>query len=83
MPHFAVLLQSASSEILPAELPKQIVNKMKLFKAFVRKMCAASYTFGIKACAEIESRNAASLRRSPIYAAVGKHSVYVKVSPGK
>ncbi|XP_061594362.1 vitellogenin-2-like [Cololabis saira] len=74
-------LESASSEIISADLPRQFARKMKLFKGYVKKMCAASYTFGIKACAEIESRNAASLRKSPIYAAVGKHSVYVKVSP--
>ncbi|XP_029905195.1 vitellogenin-2-like [Myripristis murdjan] len=50
-------------------------------RAFERKMCAASETFGVKACAEIESRNAAFIRESPLYAMIGKHAVFVEVAP--
>ncbi|XP_076582006.1 vitellogenin-2-like isoform X4 [Chaetodon auriga] len=72
---------SASSEIIPVDLPRKIVNKIKLPKAFEKKMCAAFETFGIKACTEIESRNAAFIRDSPLYAMIGKHAVFVEVAP--
>ncbi|XP_076582004.1 vitellogenin-2-like isoform X3 [Chaetodon auriga] len=73
--------ESASSEIIPVDLPRKIVNKIKLPKAFEKKMCAAFETFGIKACTEIESRNAAFIRDSPLYAMIGKHAVFVEVAP--
>ncbi len=78
-----VVLQSASSEIIPVDLPTKIVSKMKLPRAFEKKMCAAFETFGIKACTEIESRNAAFIRDSPLYAIIGRHAVSVEVAPGK
>ncbi|XP_070816139.1 vitellogenin-2-like isoform X2 [Chaetodon trifascialis] len=72
---------SASSEIIPVDLPRKIINKIKLPKAFEKKMCAAFETFGIKACTEIESRNAAFIRDCPLYAMIGKHAVFVEVAP--
>ncbi len=78
-----VVLQSASSEIIPVDLPSKIVSKLNLPRAFEKKMCFAFETFGIKACTEIESRNAAFIRDSPLYAMIGKHAVSVKVAPGK
>lgn len=79
---FVLVLQSASSEIL-SDLPRKIVNKLKLPKAFEKKMCAVIETFGVKACTEIESRNAAFIRDCPLYAMIGKHAILVEVSPGK
>ena len=78
-----VLLQSASSEIIPVDLPRKLANKVKLPRAFEKKMCAAFETFGIKACTEIESRNAAFIKDCPLYAIIGKHAVMVEVAPGK
>lgn len=75
-------LQSASSEIIPVDVPSKIV-KRKIPRAFERKMCAAFETFGIKACTEIESHNAAFIRDCPLYAIIGKHAVLVDVAPGK
>uniref|UniRef100_A0A668A1Y2 Uncharacterized protein n=1 Tax=Myripristis murdjan TaxID=586833 RepID=A0A668A1Y2_9TELE len=72
---------SRSSEIIPVDLPSKITYKMRSPRAFERKMCAASETFGVKACAEIESRNAAFIRESPLYAMIGKHAVFVEVAP--
>nr|XP_046247526.1 vitellogenin-2-like [Scatophagus argus] len=72
---------SASSEIIPIDLPRKIMNKLKVPKAFEKKMCAAFETFGIKACTEIESRNAAFIRDCPLYAIIGKHAVSVEVAP--
>ncbi|XP_041790599.1 vitellogenin-2-like [Chelmon rostratus] len=72
---------SASSEIIPVDLPRRIVSKLKYPKAFVKKMCAAIETFGLKACTEIESRNAAFIRDCPLYAMIGKHAVLVEVAP--
>lgn len=60
-----------------------MVNTIKLPKAFWKKLCVATETFGIKACAEIESRNATFLKKTPLYAMMGKHAIEVKVSPGK
>ncbi|XP_070687930.1 vitellogenin-2-like [Pempheris klunzingeri] len=54
---------------------------VKFPRAFERKMCAAIETFGIKACTEIESRNAAFLRDCPLYAMIGKHAVLVEIAP--
>ncbi|XP_033936659.1 vitellogenin-2-like [Pseudochaenichthys georgianus] len=62
---------SASSEIIPIDLPK----------AFEKKVCAQMKTFGIKACTEIKSRNAAFIRNCPLYAMIGKHAVTVEVTP--
>nr|AAZ17416.1 vitellogenin B [Morone americana] len=72
---------SASSEIIPVDLPRNIASKLKLPKAFQKKMCAAMETFGIKACTEIESRNAAFIRDCPLYAIIGRHAVMVEVAP--
>ena len=76
------VLQSVSSEFIP-QLPRKLVNKLKLPKGFEKKMCVAIETFGIKACAEIESHNAASIKDCPLYAIIGKHAVVVDVAPGK
>lgn len=78
-----VVLQSASSEIIPIDLPRKIARQLKIPKAFEKKLCAAFETFGIKACTEIESRNAAFIRDCPLYAMIGKHAVLVEVAPGK
>uniref|UniRef100_A0A8D0ARZ0 Phosvitin n=1 Tax=Sander lucioperca TaxID=283035 RepID=A0A8D0ARZ0_SANLU len=67
---------SVSSEILPVDLPSRIVRK-----AFEKKMCAVIETFGIKACTEIESRNAAFIKNCPFYTIIGKHAVIVEVAP--
>ncbi|CAK6958104.1 vitellogenin-2-like [Scomber scombrus] len=72
---------SASSEIIPVDVPSKIVNKRKIPRAFEKKMCAAFETFGIKACTEIESHNAAFIRNCPLYAIIGKHAVLVDVAP--
>nr|ADZ57173.1 vitellogenin Ab [Morone saxatilis] len=72
---------SASSEIIPVDLPRNIASKLKLPKAFQKKMCTAMETFGIKACTEIESRNAAFIRDCPLYAIIGRHAVMVEVAP--
>lgn len=77
------VLQSASSEILLADQPRQIAKKTKLPRAYEKKMCYTLETYGIKACYEIESRSAIFLRYTPIYAIVGKHAVKVEVTPGK
>ncbi|XP_034529933.1 vitellogenin 2 [Notolabrus celidotus] len=71
---------SASSEIIPVDLPRKIVNKLRL-KTFEKKMCAEIETFGIKACTEIESRNAAFIKDCPLYAMIGKHAIVVEVAP--
>uniref|UniRef100_A0A8D0ASY0 Vitellogenin-2-like n=1 Tax=Sander lucioperca TaxID=283035 RepID=A0A8D0ASY0_SANLU len=65
---------AVSSEILPVDLPSRIVRK-----AFEKKMCAVIETFGIKACTEIESRNAAFIKNCPFYTIIGKHAVIVEV----
>lgn len=78
-----VVSQSASSEIIPVDLPRKIASQLKLPKGFEKRMCAAIETFGIKACTEIESRNAVFIRDCPFYAMIGKHAVSVEVAPGK
>lgn len=80
---YVAFLQSASSEVLPVDVPSKIVKNRKIPRAFEKKMCAAFETFGIKACTEIESRNAAFIRDCPLYAIIGKHAVLVDVAPGK
>ncbi|KAI9519342.1 Vitellogenin-2 [Dissostichus eleginoides] len=72
---------SASSEIIPVDLPSKSVSQLNLPKAFEKKLCAQIETFGIKACTEIESRNAAFIRNCPLYAMIGKHAVTVEVAP--
>lgn len=79
----ALLLQSESSEIIPADLPRRVSNKLKYQRTLDMKTCAALQTIGIKACTEIESRNAAFIRDCPFYNIIGKHAVFVKVAPGK
>lgn len=78
-----VVSQSSSSEIIPVDLPRKIASQLKLPKGFEKRMCAAIETFGIKACTEIESRNAVFIRDCPLYAMIGKHAVSVEVAPGK
>uniref|UniRef100_A0A3B4XY36 Vitellogenin-2-like n=1 Tax=Seriola lalandi dorsalis TaxID=1841481 RepID=A0A3B4XY36_SERLL len=72
---------SSSSEIISVDLPRKLANSLKVPKDFKKKMCAAIETFGIKACTEIESRNAAFIRDCPLYAIIGKHAVIVEVAP--
>lgn len=81
LPLFTVL-QSASSEIIPVDLPSKI-TRHKAIKDFKKKMCAAFESFGIKACTVIESHNAAFIRDSPLYTVIGKHLLMVDVAPGK
>lgn len=77
-----VVLQTRSSEIIPDDLPRKIANRLRSSKA-MKKKCAVFETFGIKACAEIESHNAAFIRDCPLYTIIGKHAVVVKISQGK
>nr|SOX60631.1 vitellogenin Ab [Solea senegalensis] len=72
---------SLSSELISDDLPRKLVNRLKLPVAYEKKMCAAIEVFGIKACTEVQSRNAAFIRDSPLYAIIGKHAVMVEVSP--
>ncbi|KAL3047365.1 hypothetical protein OYC64_021558 [Pagothenia borchgrevinki] len=72
---------SASSEIIPVDLTSKMASQLNLPKPFEKKLCAEIKTFGIKACTEIESRNALFIRYSPLYAMIGKHAVTVEVSP--
>lgn len=79
----AVVLQSASSEIIPADLPRKIGRKMKFPKTYRKKFRASSRTLGFKAYAEIESHNAAYIKACPLYAMIGKHAASVRIAPGK
>nr|AKK31327.1 vitellogenin B [Larimichthys crocea] len=72
---------SASSELIPTDLPKKVARQLKLPRVFEKKMCAQIETFGIKACTEIESRNAAFIKDCPLYAIIGKHAIMVEVVP--
>ncbi|KAF6714692.1 Vitellogenin-2 [Oryzias melastigma] len=69
---------SASSEILFSKTLNQFASKLKIPKASMWKRCASSYTFGIKACAEMATRNASYVRNNPIYTAIGNHSFTLK-----
>uniref|UniRef100_A0A8D3DU92 Vitellogenin domain-containing protein n=1 Tax=Scophthalmus maximus TaxID=52904 RepID=A0A8D3DU92_SCOMX len=64
----------------PTQNPSPFQNNVVMF-AFEKKMCAVIETFGVKACTEIESRNAAFIRDCPLYAMIGKHAILVEVSP--
>lgn len=77
------VLQSNSEEFLPLKRQSQSVRNMKIPKPIVKKMCAATYTFGIQACIDIRSRNAIFLKKTPIYAIIGNHTLMVNVTPGK
>nr|AAK15157.1 vitellogenin B [Melanogrammus aeglefinus] len=72
---------SKSSEIIPVDLPENLIRKINLNAAFAKKMCGELKTFGIKACAEIESRNAAAIKDCPLYAVIGKHALILEISP--
>ena len=79
-----LLFQSRSSERIYSDLPSNIIPKMRRLSAQLKKrFCTAFKTFGIKACANIESQNAALIRNSPLYTLIGKHSVTVDLSQGK
>ncbi|KAK9519374.1 hypothetical protein VZT92_022109 [Zoarces viviparus] len=66
---------SASSEILPTP------REERLPKAFKKKMCAESKTFGFKACTEFKSRNSSFIKKCPFYTMIGEHDFLVEVSP--
>ncbi|KAM6938693.1 vitellogenin-2-like [Lycodopsis pacificus] len=66
---------SASSEILPAP------REERLPKAFKKKWCAESKTFGFKACTEFKSRNASFMKKWPFYTMIGEHAFLVEVFP--
>ncbi|KAM9385805.1 vitellogenin-2-like [Pholidichthys leucotaenia] len=72
---------SASSEVLHADLPKKLANKVKLPKAYKKKMQVYSKTFGFKAVSEIVSHNAAFIRNDPLYRIMGNHTFSLKVTP--
>uniref|UniRef100_A0A3Q1GRI3 Vitellogenin-2-like n=1 Tax=Acanthochromis polyacanthus TaxID=80966 RepID=A0A3Q1GRI3_9TELE len=74
---------SASSKIIPDDLPRRISRKQKPFRPYKKKMCAESETFGLKACTEVESYSAVFLRESPLYAIIGNHTAQVKVKPAR
>uniref|UniRef100_A0A673XS34 Vitellogenin domain-containing protein n=1 Tax=Salmo trutta TaxID=8032 RepID=A0A673XS34_SALTR len=71
-----------SSELIYNDMHYNFLpKKVRAIKAQVeKKMCAKSKFFGIKACTEMESQNAAFIRNSALYALIGKHSVLVDVS---
>uniref|UniRef100_A0A7N9AXN3 Vitellogenin-2-like n=1 Tax=Mastacembelus armatus TaxID=205130 RepID=A0A7N9AXN3_9TELE len=71
----------ASSEIIPVDLPSKIANRLRTSKVISKKKCTVAQTFGIKACAALESRNAAFIRRCPFYAMIGKHALSLEVAP--
>lgn len=73
-----VVLQSASSEILGGNAQSTLRPK-----AIQKRMCAESLTFGIKACSELQSRNATFIKDCPLYSMIGEHSFLVEISPGK
>lgn len=68
---------------MAVDLPKNIIKNINLNTAFTKRMCGELETFGIKACTEIESRNAAYIKDCPLYAIIGKHVFIVEVTPGK
>ncbi|XP_034035813.1 vitellogenin-2-like [Thalassophryne amazonica] len=70
---------SSSSEILAGDNQSKITQKA--LKLFEKKQCAAAETFGIKACAEMTSLNAASFRYTPLYAIIGNHALSVEIGP--
>ncbi|CAL8393716.1 unnamed protein product [Boreogadus saida] len=72
---------SKSSEIIPVDLPENLIRKINLNAAFAKKMCGELQVFGIKACAEIESRSAAAIKDCPLYAFIGKHALILEISP--
>lgn len=78
-----VVLQSASSEILPNNNPSRKTYGLSDAKAYVKKMCGVYETLGFKACTKIQSQNARSIRNTPFYTLIGKHDVFVVVDRGK
>ncbi|KAM8874646.1 vitellogenin-2-like [Spinachia spinachia] len=67
---------SASSEDLEGDAQSQLRSK-----AIQKRMCAESLTFGIKACSELEYRNATFIKDCPLYSMIGEHSFLVEISP--
>ncbi|KAJ8408504.1 hypothetical protein AAFF_G00259180 [Aldrovandia affinis] len=73
---------SRSSEIIYNDMPAIAMPKMRSISAKVQEtICAMSTTFGLKACIDIASRNAAFLRNSPLYKLVGEHVFIVAIKP--
>lgn len=60
-----------------------VLNQNQIIKGYETKVCKELDTLGIKACAEIESRNAASVRNTLLYNIIGRHSVVVRVARSK
>uniref|UniRef100_A0A3P8W3Z2 Vitellogenin-2-like n=1 Tax=Cynoglossus semilaevis TaxID=244447 RepID=A0A3P8W3Z2_CYNSE len=81
--HLSHHTSSHEASVMLALLFVHVVNKMSIPKAYEKKMCAAIATFGIKACTEIESQNAAFIRDCPLYAIIGRHAVMVEVAPAE
>ncbi|TNM87973.1 hypothetical protein fugu_006194 [Takifugu bimaculatus] len=68
---------SKSSEIVS---DSQLVANQISVKSYQRKICKEYQPYGIKACTEIESRNAAFLRNCLLYSMIGRHGVSVQVA---
>lgn len=76
-------LQSASSEVLPGDLPNNDSSELRRLSDFQKIMCSESKAFGIKSCTELKSSNIAFIRNCTLYTFIGKHSIMTEVSPGK
>ncbi|XP_053712740.1 vitellogenin-2-like [Synchiropus splendidus] len=72
---------TSSSEIIVGDVSVEFKNRREHSTCLEKKMCAIFETFGLKACADIESHNAAFIRHSPLYFVVGKHSLLFEVIP--
>ncbi|KAJ8376408.1 hypothetical protein SKAU_G00069880 [Synaphobranchus kaupii] len=70
---------SKSSEIIYNASPEP---KLKAISARVQEtFCAMFTTFGLKACLELTSQNAAFLKNCPLYKLVGDHAIMICVKP--
>ncbi|KAJ8376406.1 hypothetical protein SKAU_G00069860 [Synaphobranchus kaupii] len=73
---------SRSSEIIYSDVAANAGPKLKAISATVqKKFCAMFSTFGLTACIDVESQNAAFMRDSPLYTLVGKHAIIVAIKP--
>ncbi|KAM9831430.1 vitellogenin 2 [Neosynchiropus ocellatus] len=71
----------SSSEIILDDVSVEVKKGRRHSTCFSKKICAVFETFGLKACADIDSHDAAFIRDSPLYHMVGKHSLVFEVIP--
>ncbi|XP_020780334.2 LOW QUALITY PROTEIN: vitellogenin-2-like [Boleophthalmus pectinirostris] len=69
-----------SSELLSSVVSHKMTNKIRISKAYEKKICGLFETLGFKACTVIQSYNAQSINDSPLYATIGKHQIFVEVA---